>query len=593
MSHEKMFQEAVQAVAQGQIARARDLFTRLLKKDSSNPDYWLWMSAVVETTPERIYCLENVLQLDPNHQAALRGLILLGARQGDDHTPPAPVIKRKWNVTPIPKEPRKPLLQRLITNRFVQVLGILAALALVISLISYGANAPDVKSNPTTTFIVVAITVNPTQTPTPSPTPNRTIKPILMGATPLWALLEATYTPLPAYVNTPHPILEAYKIAIRSYERGDYARMVSYLEQAVREEPYSADINYLLGEGYRRMGDAERALESFETTIELNPYFAPPYLGRALIYQETRPGRDRTADLKKAIELDPYFVEAYLALSEDHLEHDQLEAAIQTLEELQSVITYEDARYYWLGARVLLARQDYPAALKAAQIANRLDETMLPAYLTLAQAYLANDKPEAAIDKAQIYLRYEPEDPIAWLLLAQAQYSEGANREITLQSLAKAIELNPENPIPYGYRGLMLLENGESQAAINDLLQAVRLDGSSFEYNLNLGRSLYAAERYNDAYRQLNVAERLAAADAQKAAVYYWRARTLESAGNTNQAKVEWKKFLALPTSGIPSAWLAYAREHLLALETSTPTATPTSTIAIRSSPTPAKTPTP
>ncbi|MBP7356361.1 MAG: hypothetical protein KA928_09395, partial [Longilinea sp.] len=78
-SEETMFQEAMAAIEKGEKARARDLFTRLLKSDQNNPDYWLYLSSVVETPKERIYCLKEVLRIDPEHVTARRGLIAMGA----------------------------------------------------------------------------------------------------------------------------------------------------------------------------------------------------------------------------------------------------------------------------------------------------------------------------------------------------------------------------------------------------------------------------------------------------------------------------------------------------------------------------------
>ncbi len=599
MSEEKTFEEAVQAVSQGERVRARDLLSRLLKKDSNNPEYWLWLSAVVDTTTERIYCLENVLRLDPNNLAAQRGMILLGARKADENLPPAPLLRRKWNAAPQEEEAPKTPLQRLLSNRLVQVAGILLALVIVVGLSSLVANAAIVQRRPTATFIVLAITAIPTETPTPtrtplpSPTPNRSITPTLMGATPLWAFLEATYTPIPQYVNTPHPILEAYKIGIRSYDRGEYARMVSYMEQAARDDPASPDIAYLLGEAYRLVEDYEKALTAYATAIKINPDFAPSYLGRARVLAITTPKEDILPDLEKAIELDPYFAEAYLTRAEYYLDHDDPDAALQDLATLQNFLTYEEPRIYWLKARILLSQEDYPAALEAAQKAQSLDITLLPAYLTLAQADLANDLPEAAIENAQVYLRYVPEDALAWLILAQGQYRSGASQEATLYSLEHAITLNQDNPEIYWYRGLIMLDMGKSQEAVNDLLQAVRLNDTSYIYNLDLGRALLAAERFTDAYRQLTAAENLAEDDKQKAAVYYWRARTLEGGGNPNAAKAEWKALLALPSSAVPADWLKYARGRLALLETATPTPTSTSTITQTPTRTPTATKTP
>ena len=81
MSDEKTFQEAVQAVSQGQRVRARDIFTRLLKKDPNNPEYWLWLSAVVEDS-EKVQCMERVLSINPENVWARKKLKLLHQKLG-------------------------------------------------------------------------------------------------------------------------------------------------------------------------------------------------------------------------------------------------------------------------------------------------------------------------------------------------------------------------------------------------------------------------------------------------------------------------------------------------------------------------------
>jgi hypothetical protein len=65
---DRMFQETKEAIDRGERARARDLLTRLIKESPERADYWLWMSAVVESVQERIYCLKEVLKLDPRIQ---------------------------------------------------------------------------------------------------------------------------------------------------------------------------------------------------------------------------------------------------------------------------------------------------------------------------------------------------------------------------------------------------------------------------------------------------------------------------------------------------------------------------------------------
>jgi hypothetical protein len=89
-TNENMFHEVMGAISQGQRARARDLLTRLLKTNQGNVEYWLWMSSVVDTPQERIYCLETILRLEPNNPIARRGLILAGALPPGDNVTPAP-----------------------------------------------------------------------------------------------------------------------------------------------------------------------------------------------------------------------------------------------------------------------------------------------------------------------------------------------------------------------------------------------------------------------------------------------------------------------------------------------------------------------
>ncbi len=67
---EALFDDAVDALRQGDRARGKEILTRLLKTDQNNPNYWIWMSAAVDTAKERIYCLETALKLEPGNVSA-------------------------------------------------------------------------------------------------------------------------------------------------------------------------------------------------------------------------------------------------------------------------------------------------------------------------------------------------------------------------------------------------------------------------------------------------------------------------------------------------------------------------------------------
>jgi hypothetical protein len=56
------------------------------------------MSAVVETPKERTYCLQNVLRLEPNNQAARLGLVLSGVTVPASNPEISAFVPRKWSV---------------------------------------------------------------------------------------------------------------------------------------------------------------------------------------------------------------------------------------------------------------------------------------------------------------------------------------------------------------------------------------------------------------------------------------------------------------------------------------------------------------
>jgi tetratricopeptide (TPR) repeat protein len=598
MTEDPMFNEAIEALSKGQRARAKDLLTRLLRANQANPQYWLYMSSAVETSQERIYCLENVLKLDPSNQAARRGLVLLGARSAGDTVKPVPPIKRRWSAPAVEEEIPKTRWEKLYGNKLVRA-GFFSGLGiLLVGLFWLGFFGVKNMQPEEVVIFRVSITpgLQPTFTATPSPFPTstpvvRSPTPTFAGPTPLWMFLEVTYTPVPPYVNTPHPVNEAYRTSLRAYARGDWKNMLRYMQQAAQVEPESADVHYYVGEAHRRMEEYPQALKAYELSIKLNESFAPSYLGRALIKLLDDPGGEIKEDLDRALELDPGLVSAYLARAQYWLVHGEPEAALDDLVIVEELFPTSPLLYQY-RAQAYLSLQEFDLALENAIEANRLDITLLPAYLTLALAHLETGDADGALAPLDTYLTYEEEDDKAWLIAGRIYYNQGDHAEPAIDALDKALALDPTLSQAYFYRALVKISLDEAQSAVNDLLMAQKLDNSSFWINLELGHALFKAGRPNDAYRQLRSSQDFAETDDQFAALHYWRALALEVIGNPLAAVAEWEALLELPEEAVPAGWRDEAREHLLVLLTPTPTLTRTST-ATELPPTPTLTRTP
>lgn len=590
-----MLQEAIGALRSGQRSRSRDLLTRLLRADSDNPEYWLWMSAAVEKREERVFCLNHVLRLDPDNHAARQGLVLAGKLPAERTPPPTP-LSRNWKIAEISDPHLRgalPLPARIFLILLVGVLllGSLTGFFLLRSNRNEAvAQRPTRTPGPPPTF---------TATPTilGGPTETSTTRPPTAGPTPLWMALEATHTPTPLYVNTPHPVSEAYRLGMSAFSRSDWEAASGYFEQASRDEQVP-DLFYHLGEIYRMQVKFEAAISNYHKALQLNPDFAPPYLGLARVALELDPQADVLDELDRALQLDPDYGEAYLERAAWYLSKNEIEPASHDLEEAARLLP-DSPLLYLHQANLALLQEETALALKAARRARELDLTLLPVYKVLGQAAVLEGDWETAQEALVIYTASSPEDQEAWIALGQALSGKiKPDFEGAVQAFSKALALNDESFEALYGRGLAYLALGEGQTAVNDLFVARRLEGAysarrktgslRFDLEVAFARALLTAGRITDARNTLNIARSLAETDAQRATLHYWRGRAAEADGDTIAAFTEYKALLALSGKSVPAEWRAFAQRRIVAL--ATPTRTPTASPTLKPTATPTAT---
>jgi tetratricopeptide (TPR) repeat protein len=573
MADDKMLQEAIEAVAGGQRDRGRDLLTRLLRANQANPKYWLWMSSVVDSNKERVYCLQKVLNLEPNNRAAQLGMVLNGVSTPDEALQPTPITPRNW------KDSYKARSLENVPKKLVRRFVYLGAGVLVLGLICMSILAPRIKSfgyfggvqltvTPHFETIAATATLLPTNTPrvvTPTPT--------FIGPTPLWMFLEATYTPTPLYVNTPHPATEAYRAGIRAFTSGNFEEMLVFMKQATQAEPQAADTHYYVGEAYLLLGKPDEALFAFEKAIEANPNFAPAYLGRAKAMSALEPEFDIEADLTQAIFLDPTLATAHLELIAYYLYIENYDLALDMLDIAEELIP-ESPLIYAYRSQALLAIGEFDLALEAAQMAYDLDQTILTVYLTLGNLYLMTGHAERASHFLEIYLRYVTDDVNAWATYGRALFERGDHFEEAMQAFNLALALDENSFEALLFRGLSYLEVGEGQLAVNDLFLARNFDRESFSASFGLAKALFLAERYDDAISQFTASEQLVGTDQQRAEVYYWRALAFNAIEDKLSAMKDFQALLELPAEFVSEGWIEEAQDYIINL-TPTPTMTP------------------
>ena len=590
-----MLREAIEAIRAGDRKRARDLLTRLLKTDQKNAQYWVWLSAVVDTQKERVYCLQTALQADPDNAAAKRGLILFGALPPDDSVPPFPVDHpRQWEEKLIidNKSKVRPFSWENPVMRIFIILGI-SVIALGLFIGGYALVNGNAKPVPTATS-----THRPTFTSTLTPTATiqpglRTATPTFLGPTPLWMFLESTYTPTPLYVVTEHPITSsgAFTAGLRFYTEGDYQNALVLFQQALGLEPDAPDIVYYIGEIYRTEGDFRKARDEYQSVINKDPNFAPAFLGRAMANLALNPGADVMNDLNQAILLDPHYTDAYLERGKILLPDNPGAAKADFMAAVENSPDSALAHLYLADAQLALGENG--AALRSAQQANQIDITLIPVYLALAQAYIATGQSDLAVGVLQTYTIFAPTDSKAFLALGTA-YNSAGQYEQAVTILNKAIDANPRNADSYLQRGIAYFNLENAKLAEADFKLAIAYRPSDFTAQLDLARVYEMRGLPGDAYIQIERnAYPLAKTNEAKAQVYYWEGLYLEEIGDKLSllgAENAWNQLIALPADAMPAEWRAEAFQHLKITPTFTKTPSPTITLTFTRSLSPTRT---
>ena len=589
IAEENMFLEAQKAIESGDKARGKDLLTRLLKQDQQNPEYWLWMSAVVDSEKERRYCLNQTLKLDPQNQMARRGQILMGDLPVD----PALVFpfdqqKRKWQLPPVSTNekplPKIPWLKVALTS---------FALLAVITVIVVALGSDRLWTYRSRNLAAMGTAV-PTPTYPASATPTITETPRITGPTAPWNILQSTYTPTPIYVYTPHPIVEAFSIAMRNYQEQDWEETIKYLNQAIQTQPDAPDLHYHLGEVYFQTGDFENALIAFEKSIETDPAFAAGYYGRAkVLISNDDTFSDAIDDLLKSIDLDPEYGEAFLSLLNAYIKAGDIEKAREISDQVENLLPNSPFLDLAKG-RLALLEGEFNLATDHTETALEKDLTLLPAYKLLGEIYQASGNPKESLEPLLIYHRYNTsQDPEDEILLSVA-YAANNQFEEALQLLDNILERDTKYAKGFIQRGTIYTQMEEYQKAIDDYETASKLEPKSFEYCMLFSEAFFPIEKPGNAYQQAGECQKLAETDNELARMYFVKAIALEALEN-DVAKLDWERMLELDPEAILPEWKATALAYLETYFTPTPTSSPTLTATITITPktTATKTPTP
>lgn len=113
--------------------------------------------------------------------------------------------------------------------------------------------------------------------------------------------VDETETAAPEAVDVSEPLADG----VRAYQRGEYQKAVSVLEQVVADEPTSLQGWLVLGQARYDLGNAAGARDATVRVLELDPKNAKVHVLLATIAHDANDKAAMRAELEKYLELDP------------------------------------------------------------------------------------------------------------------------------------------------------------------------------------------------------------------------------------------------------------------------------------------------
>jgi tetratricopeptide (TPR) repeat protein len=318
-------------------------------------------------------------------------------------------------------------------------------------------------------------------------------------------------------------------------DQKQYACAVDAYRAALKLEPGSARLSYLLGLGLYYAGKPEEAVTALQQSIQLMPEVLKPHLILAGALGQLHRADEAKSEWEAALKIDPRSAIALDGLSKSLLAEGNYRAVIgllQTAPLSEQDLTLDLARAYDMAGML-------DEAAKRLDLAVRAHPSSLPLSEALVMILARQAHFEDAAALAAKRVRLHPRD-----LKAQELYLHVLvlNDDIkTAQPLAR--KLMAAAPHDFGVlylNGVIERESGQYPAARKHLEQAITLDPAHYNSRYNLGVVLAELGDAKGAREQLEKALALGAAEPQ---IRFKLAAVLRTLGETQLAQEQLKLY--------------------------------------------------
>jgi arylsulfatase A-like enzyme/Tfp pilus assembly protein PilF len=198
-------------------------------------------------------------------------------------------------------------------------------------------------------------------------------------------------------------IYELISEAIAESQHGEYQNSAEKLTAALKTEPDSVPVHYLLGLDYYRLRQFPRAVEELQRVLQLSPDYALAVFNLGLAYARTGDFDRAIQQLKHALDLDGTNFSAAYNLGAAYGQKQMVPEAVASFRQTVAIAPDYPAGHRALG-EMLLYRGEVDEALAELKRASELDPRDAGTHASLAKALSAkglNAEADEELRKAQ------------------------------------------------------------------------------------------------------------------------------------------------------------------------------------------------
>jgi cytochrome c-type biogenesis protein CcmH/NrfG len=115
--------------------------------------------------------------------------------------------------------------------------------------------------------------------------------------------IRRLYPTLPTLADPKYVAAQQIQSARIALQRHQTEQAISQLQEAIEQQPSSAEARYLLGEAYLTEGKADLAINAFQEALRLDPKYGKADVGLGAAYLSKGMKQEANEALQKAAEL--------------------------------------------------------------------------------------------------------------------------------------------------------------------------------------------------------------------------------------------------------------------------------------------------